>query len=128
MNVDSLTKLEVLLLLLICAFVFSTTLINLLYLDPDENDESQTYLIVVSYISIVFFGIALVVFLVWGGIKSWKMFSDVGISGGGDKGPLQRLLGFEDTGWAFVFFALVSILLAYSAITVSYINDQCTKG
>jgi len=123
MNVDSLTQLEILLLLLICAFIFSTTLINLLYLEPTENDESRTYLIIVSYISIVFFGIALMIFLAWGSMKLWKNSSGL-FSSSGDKTPLQKLFGFNDAGWAIVFFAFVALLLAYSAITANYIKDN----
>jgi O-antigen/teichoic acid export membrane protein len=126
MDPRSLTILEIVLLLLVCAFIFSTSLINLLTLEPDENDSSQTSLVVLSFITIIVLSGIPMLFLLYEGVRQISQ-SISSYRHGAERGPFAQIMGFESAGWAIVFMIMVTLLLVYSAMTVKYLQDRSKK-
>ena len=125
---DKTSGFEILLILFICIFVFSTTLLNVIYLDNDE-DQSNTIVLVFSYILVASFGVAILLFSFVGAVK-FKNNTDI-FGSSSNASPVTRIFGFDDGASTALFMIIPAVLLSYSAVMLSYMlehkkeNDSC---
>lgn len=100
---NSLSGFEVLLILVICIFVFTTSLINVINVENEDDDQSKVVLIVISYLVMLFFGGAMLLFA-FAGLMKFKNNSNIFNSSSTDL-PLKKIFGFDSGASAFLFFS-----------------------